>query len=294
MTNESQIERDFIVKLEALKYSYRPDIRDKASVEANFREKFQALNRVTLSDSEFERLKDELVTADVFTASRRLREINHFERDDGTPLYYTLVNIKDWCKNSYEVINQLRINTDNSHHRYDVVLLINGVPVVQVELKTLGVNPRRAMQQIVEYKSDLGNGYTRTLMCFMQLFIVSNQSRTWYFANNNARHFSFDADERFLPLYQFADESNQKIVRLDLFAERFLAKCTLGEMISRYMVLVTSEQKLMVMRPYALYEPREMVEDNKVLFKEILDGFLTRYAFALPVLEPQVRDPRQP
>jgi len=259
-TTESQIERGFIAKLESLKYACRTDIRDKASLDANFRKHFQELNRVNLSDSEFERLKDELVTADVFAASKRLREINSFERDDGTPLFYTLVNIKDWCKNTYEVVNQLRINTDNSHHRYDVVLLINGVPVVQIELKTLGINPRRAMQQVVEYKNDPGNGYTRTLMCFMQLFIVSNQDRTWYFANNNARHFSFDADERFLPLYQFADESNQKINLLPVFAEKFLAKCTLGEMISRYMVLVASEQKLMIMRPYQVYAVRAIVD----------------------------------
>jgi type I site-specific restriction-modification system R (restriction) subunit len=115
-----------------------------------------------------------------------LRERNSFERDDGTPLNYTLVNIKDWCKNSFEVVNQLRINTDNSHHRYDVMLLINGMPVVQIELKTLAVSPRRAMQQIVDYKNDPGNGYSKTLLCFLQLFIVSNRSDTWYFANNNA------------------------------------------------------------------------------------------------------------
>jgi type I restriction enzyme R subunit len=260
VTTENQIEQDLIAKLGELKYVCRPDIRDRSSLEANFRKKFQELNRVSLSDSEFERLNDDLVTADVFAASRRLREINSFERDDGTPLFYTLVNIKDWCKNSFEVVSQLRINTDNSHHRYDVVLLINGVPVVQIELKALGINPRRAMQQVVEYKSDSGNGYTRTLMCFMQLFIVSNQNDTWYFANNNTRHFSFDADERFLPLYQFADESNQKITHIDPFAEKFLAKCTLGEMISRYMVLVASEQKLMIMRPYQIYAVRAIVD----------------------------------
>ena len=101
-----------------------------------------------------------------------------FTRDDGTPLNYTLVNIKDWCKNTFEVVNQLRINTDNSHHRYDVILLINGVPVVQIELKTLGISPRRAMEQIVDYKNDPGNGYTKTLLCFVQLFIVSNRTDT--------------------------------------------------------------------------------------------------------------------
>ena len=115
---------------------------------------------------------------------------------DGTPLNYTLVNIRDWCKNTFEVVNQLRINTDYSHHRYDVILLINGVPCVQVELKTLGISPRRAMEQIVDYKHDPGNGYTKTLLCFIQLFIVSNRDSTYYFANNNARHFAFNADER--------------------------------------------------------------------------------------------------
>ncbi len=257
---EHQIEQDLINKLSDLKYVYRPDINDRAALEKNFREKFEELNRVHLTDEEFDRLLVHIITPDVFTAARTLRERNSFERDDGTPLFYTLVNIKDWCKNTFEVINQLRINTDYSQHIYDVILLINGVPVVQIELKTLAITPRRAMQQIVDYKNDPGNGYGKTLMCFLQLFIVSNRSDTWYFANNNSRHFSFDADERFLPLYQFASEDNKKITQLDSFAEKFLAKCTLGQMISRYMVLVASEQKLMMMRPYQIYAVKAIVD----------------------------------
>ena len=257
---EREIEKDLLNKLQELKYVYRDDIRDKVSLEANFRDKFESLNKVKLSDSEFERLLERIITPDVFTAAKTLRTINDFVRDDGTPLNYMLVDIKDWCKNTFEVVNQLRINTDNSHHRYDVILLINGVPVVQVELKTLAISPRRAMQQIVDYKNDHGNGYTRTLMCFMQMFIVSNSKDTWYFANNNTRHFSFDADERFLPLYQFASEDNKKITRLDKFAEKFLAKCTLGQTISRYMVLVSSEQKMLIMRPYQIYAVKAIVD----------------------------------
>jgi type I restriction enzyme R subunit len=257
---EQTIEVGFIGKLQELKYVYRQDIRDRAALEKNFREKFEALNRVRLTDNEFARLLDEIVTADVFTASRTLRERNAFTRDDGTPLNYTLVNIKDWCKNEFEVINQLRMNTDNSHHRYDVMLLINGVPLVQVELKTLGISPRRAMEQIVEYKNDPGNGYTKTLLCFLQLFIVSNRDRTFYFANNNARHFAFNADERFLPIYEFADEDNRKIAHLDEFATRFLAKCDLARTISRYMVLIASEQKLLMMRPYQVYAVQNLVK----------------------------------
>lgn len=260
MTKENQIEESLVNKLKDLKYAYRPDIRDRHSLEKNFREKFESLNRVNLSNSEFARLRDEIITQDVFTASKTLREKNYFQREDGTPLHYTLVNIKDWCKNEFEVINQLRINTENSNHRYDVIILINGLPVVQVELKGISISPRQAMQQIVDYKNDAGNGYNNSLMCFMQLFIVSNQSNTYYFANNKNQHFQFNADEQFLPVYQLADESNKKITHLDLFADKFLSKCTLGEMISKYMVLVESEQKLLVMRPYQIYAVKAIVD----------------------------------
>ncbi|MDO9451797.1 MAG: type I restriction endonuclease subunit R [Stagnimonas sp.] len=259
MTAERHLEEQFITKLQELKYDYRADIRDRAALEKNFREKFEALNRVSLTQGEFKRLLEEIITTDVFTAARTLRERSSFTRDDGTPLNYTLVNIKDWCKNSFEVINQLRINTDYSHHRYDVIVLINGVPVVQVELKALGISPRRAMEQIVDYKNDAGNGYAKTLLCFLQIFIVSNRSETWYFANNNTRHFAFNADERFLPIYQFAGEDNQKITHLDHFAETFLVKCALGQSLSRYMVLIASEQKLMMMRPYQVYAVKQIV-----------------------------------
>ncbi|WP_411957167.1 type I restriction endonuclease [Paracoccus homiensis] len=257
---ERDLEEDLVRKLQDLKYEHRPDIRDRAALEANFRKKFETLNGVALTDAEFQRLLDEIVTPDVFTAARTLRERNSFTRDDGTPLNFTLVNIRDWCKNSFEVVNQLRINTDNSHHRYDVLLLINGVPAVQIELKTLGISPRRAMEQIVDYKNDPGNGYTKTILCFLQLFIVSNRDRTFYFANNNARHFAFNAEERFLPVYEFADVDNNKIVHLDSFAEKFLVKCTLGQTISRYMVLVASEQKLLMMRPYQIYAVKAIVD----------------------------------
>ena len=214
MTKEVQIEDSLIAKLTDLKYTHRADIRDKASLEKNFHEKFQALNRVNLTDLEFKRLFKEIINPDAFASSKRLREINTFTREDGTPLHYSLVNIKDWCKNEFEVINQLRINTNYSHHRYDVILLINGIPVVQIELKSLEVSPRKAMQQIVDYKSDPGNGYTNSLLCFMQMFVVSNRSNTYYFANNNNAHFNFNADEQFLPVYQYASEDNKKITHL--------------------------------------------------------------------------------
>lgn len=258
-TSERHLEEELIERLRDLKYEYREDIRDRAALEQNFRNKFEELNRVNLTEEEFARLKDDIVTADVFAAAKRLREINTFIRDDGTPLNYALVNLKDWCKNTFEVVNQLRMNTDYGSHRYDVILLINGIPVVQIELKTLDISPRRAMEQIVGYKNDPGNGYTKTLLCFLQLFVVSNRDKTKYFANNNARHFTFDAEERYLPVYEFADPANKKITHLDEFAQAFLAKCTLAQMISKYMVLIQSEQRLLMMRPYQIYAVNAIV-----------------------------------
>lgn len=260
MSKESQIEENLIRQLIELKYNYRPDIVDRRTLEQNFRTKFEALNRVRLSENEFLRLREDIIKPDVFAASKLLRERQYFQREDGTPLHYTLVNIKDWCKNDFEVISQLRINTENSHQRYDIILLINGLPIVQIELKKGDISHRKAMQQIVDYKNEAGNGFGNSLLCFMQLFIVSNGGRTLYFANNKNQHFAFNADEQFLPVYEFAELNNQKVNRLELFAEKFLTKCTLAEMISKYMVLVESEQKLLVMRPYQIYAVKAIVD----------------------------------
>lgn len=257
---ESQLENHLLQKLQTLKYTLRTDINNRQALEANFKAKFEALNKVNLSDNEFSRLLNNIVTADVFKAAQLLRGKNTLIRDDDTALNYTLVNIKDWCKNTFEVTHQLRMNTENSHHRYDVILLINGLPLVQIELKNYAISPRRAMKQIVDYKSDRGNGYTNTLMCFMQLFIVSNGHDTCYFSNNLDKHFNFNAEERFLPVYRWAAIDNKKITQIDDFAESFLEKCHLGQMIGRYMVLVQTEQKILMMRPYQIYAVKAIVD----------------------------------
>lgn len=266
MYKEYLTEENLIKQLVDLKYVYRPDIIDRKTLEQNFKTKFEELNRVRLSESEFLRLREDIIKSDVFEASKFLREKQYFLREDGTPLHYTLVNIKDWCKNDFEIINQLRINTENSFQRYDVILLINGLPMVQIELKKGDISHRKAMQQIVDYKNEPGNGYANSLLCFIQLFIVSNGTRTLYFANNKNQHFAFNADEQFLPVYELADIKNNKINHLKDFTDKFLPKCTLGEMINKYMVLVQSEQKILVMRPYQIYAVKAIVDcinDNR-------------------------------
>ncbi len=258
---ELDIENNFIRLLqEELKYTYRNDIHDRESLNNNFREKFNTLNNINLTDKEFDRLKEEIITKDVFEASKMLRSINTFQRDDNTTISYKLVNTDDWCKNDFEVVNQLQINTRNSHHRYDVIILANGIPIVQIELKSTQISPKKAMEQIVRYKNDKGNGYTNSLLCFMQLFIVSNENNTYYFANNDEEHFKFDAEERFLPIYQMAHRDNKKITHLKEFSKHLLDKCTLGQLISRYMVLVEVERKIMIMRPYQIYAVKAIVD----------------------------------
>ena len=257
---ESQIEQHFIRHLEGLGYAYCKDIKDRASLEANFRNKFEALNNVRLTDGEFERLMGNIISSDVYKASKTLRDKVEVIHDDGTTRFYPLVNLQNWCKNDYEVINQLRINTHSSYHRYDVIILINGLPLVQVELKAHGVSPRVAIKQIVDYKNDRANGYEHTLLAFMQLFIVSNEADTFYFANNPKEALTFDEKEQFLPVCRWADEQNKKVANLHEFAREVLRKCTLGELISRYMVLVETERKLLIMRPYQIYAVKKMVE----------------------------------
>lgn len=261
-SSENNLEDALIDKLLELKYTNK-SITDLDSLNANFREKFNELNQVQLTDNEFQRLLEENISADVFTCAQRLREQHVFDREDGTPLYYKLVNTKDWCKNDFEVIRQFRLNTKNSYHRYDVIILINGLPLVQIELKTLDISPRRAMQQIINYKNDVGNGYFDTLFAFTQLFIVTNQKQTMYFSNNQPQHFNFNADEQFLPIYHWAKEDNQKVNNLHEFADKFLNKCKLGKMISRYMVLVATEQKILIMRPYQIYAVEAIIESIK-------------------------------
>ena len=110
-TLEHNLENALIEKLCDLKYKVK-DINDLYSLNKNFRKKFNELNQVQLTDAEFERLLQENISSDVFTCSQRLREQHVFDREDGTPLYYTLVNTKDWCKNEFEVICQFRINSE--------------------------------------------------------------------------------------------------------------------------------------------------------------------------------------
>lgn len=273
--SEHEVEEKLINTLQEDGYIYRKDIKDKESMDKNFKEKFEELNKTVLqgkklSDSEFNRLMKSITqTNDTFECSKMLREKITLQLDEPINNNYnvlcSLVDTTDWCKNEYEVTNQIRINTDNSFNVYDVVILINGLPLVHIELKKSDVNHRNALKQIHKYKKK-DSLFFHTLFCFTQLFIVSNETKTCYFTNNNSNFFKFDEKEQFLPVYTYADENNRKIVNLYEFAKTFLQKCRLGKMIGKYMVLVQTERRVLIMRPYQIYAVEKImkaVEDNK-------------------------------
>ena len=175
--SEAQLEQQFLDKLKELKYTYRSDIRDLDSLEKNFREKFERLNYVTLSDGEFRKLLQENVTADVFTAAKNLRQKQTFVRDDGTTFDYSLVNLRDWCKNEYEVVSQLTINTANSRHRYDIIILINGLPLVQIELKRHSVSP------LLTTTTSISSSTPPTIICRCIMLPTARTTRSFSFSS---------------------------------------------------------------------------------------------------------------
>ena len=256
-TPERQLEDHLIETLRGLKYEHRADIRDLAALEKNFRAKFESLNHVHLTGGEFQRLLDEIVTPDV-SPPRTLRERKSFTRDNGTPLNYTLVNIADWCRTPSR-------SSANSASTPTTATTVTTSSCSSTASPPRRSNSKPSASTPAERSSRSSNTRTtpatatRARSLFRSTLYRQQPHRTWYFANNNARHFSFNADERFLPIYQHAGRGQREDQAPRHLRRSFLPKCTLGRMISRYMVLVASEQKLIMMRPYQIYAVKNIV-----------------------------------
>ncbi|TPW36859.1 type I restriction endonuclease subunit R [Oecophyllibacter saccharovorans] len=266
---EAETERALVAQLQENGYIIRRDIHSLEGLEKNFRHHFEKLNlksgEAPLSDGEFKRLLKEIITPDVFSAAEELRERRSFIRDDETTLYYNLANTEKWCANSFEVITQLGLPNSNApsgtrqgSQRHDVTLLLNGLPVCQIELKRHGISPRKALEQVQHYKKQSGGRYEDSLLCFLQMFIAASPDNVWYFANNNEQHFTFNPTDSFLPIYRWALPDNKKITSLRDFTTVFLDKCHFAEMVGLYTILLQEERKLMMMRPYQVYAVQKL------------------------------------
>lgn len=228
-------------------------IADYDALLANFKQQLNLfnehkLNGQPISDIEFKRILTLVEGKSIYDSAKILRDKLLVEREDGTQLYVELLNTKDWCKNLFQVTTQTTI-TGKYTNRYDVTILINGLPLVQIELKRRGLDFKEAFNQIQRYRRHTFTGLYR----FLQIFVVSNGVDTKYFSNS-------DYDIQFGFTFFWSDEKNELITSLQDFSRAFLQPCHLAKMISRYMVINDTDKALMVMRPYQVYAVEALVK----------------------------------
>lgn len=249
--SEAQLEESLIKQLVNQGFN-RVNIYDEEELKNNFRnELFQhnksKLNNEPFTDKEFERILRHLEGKSVFQSALILRDKFILEREDGSEVYIEFFDTQNWCKNRFQVTNQTTV-VGKYTNRYDVTLLINGLPLVQIELKRRGLDLKEAFNQINRYKKHSYQGLYR----YLQIFVVSNGVDTKYFANS-------DKELLFSHTFFWSDEKNKRISNLKEFTETFLDKCFISKIIARYMITNETDKLLMVMRPYQIYAVESLV-----------------------------------
>lgn len=250
--SEAQLEKNLHTQL--VNQAYQPvKIADYDALLANFKNQLNQFNEhkldgQSLTDIEFKRILTLIEGKGIYDSAKILRDKLLIEREDGTELYIELMNTKDWCKNLFQVTTQTSMKGTYTN-RYDVTILINGLPLVQIELKRRGLDFKEAFNQIQRYRRHTFTGLYR----FLQIFVVSNGVDTKYFSNS-------DYDIQFGFTFFWTDENNELITNLQGFASTFLKPCHLAKMISRYMVINDTDKALMVMRPYQVYAVEALVQ----------------------------------
>jgi type I restriction enzyme, R subunit len=258
--SEAVLEEQLVAQLQKLGYNLVV-IKDETDLIANLKTQLEKHNNCTFSKTEFEKVMNILSKGSVFEKSKTLREKQHIVRDDSTNLYFEFLNTEFWCQNQYQVTQQVSIS-GTYLNRYDVTILVNGLPLVQIELKRRGIEMKEAFNQINRYqKHSFGAG--KGLFHFIQIFIISNGVNTKYFSN-----FGLNKQE-YLQTFHWTNEENKPLNNiLNGFTETFLDPCHLSKMICQYIVLNEAEKKLMVLRPYQYYAVENIikkVEQNKIL-----------------------------
>lgn len=248
---EQQLENALIEQLQGLGWD-KVTIADENDLLVNLKRQLEKQNKLLLSDLEFRQVLNKLARGNIFEKAKILRDKLDYTRDDGTTGYIELINEIQWCKNQYQVTHQVTM-TGKYTNRYDVTLLVNGLPLVQIELKRRGLEMKEAFNQTNRYhRHSLSAGYG--LFGYIQLFVISNGVNTKYYANNPVNRRDFKQT------FFWADEENKKISQLSKFAEAFLEKCQLSKMITKYIVLHETDQLLMALRPYQFYAVEAILE----------------------------------
>ena len=252
--SEAALENGLIDTLQKMNYEY-VHIEEEENLSANFKKqlekhnkkKLEELGRTEFTDSEFEKILIYLEGGTRFEKAKKLRDLFPLELESGERLWVEFLNRTHWCQNEFQVSNQITVE-GRKKCRYDVTILINGLPLVQIELKRRGVELKQAYNQIQRYHKTSFHG----LFDYIQLFVISNGVNTRYFANNPNSGYKFT--------FNWTDAANVPFNDLEKFANVFFDKCTLGKIIGKYIVLHEGDKCLMVLRPYQFYAVEKILD----------------------------------
>jgi len=250
--SEQTLENNLIAHLTELDYS-RVTIKDEKDLVANLKKQLEIHNQMVFTDKEFDKIVNHLNKWNVFERAKTLRNKMQLIRDDGSVEWIRFIDMDFWCQNEFQVTNQITIE-GAYENRYDVTLLINGLPLVQIELKRRGMELKEAFNQTHRYeKHSYGSGLW--LFQYIQIFVISNGVNTKYYANNRKQSFK--------QTFFWADPENKNIKKLEDFADIFLEPCHLAKMITRYTVLNETDKNLMILRPYQYYATEAIIKQVK-------------------------------
>lgn len=252
--SEAALENGLIDTLQKMNYEY-VHIEEEKNLSANFKrqlekhnkKKLEELGRTEFTESEFEKILIYLEGGTRFEKAKKLRDLFPLELESGERLWVEFLNRTHWCQNEFQVSNQITVE-GRKKCRYDVTILINGLPLVQIELKRRGVELKQAYNQIQRYHKTSFHG----LFDYIQLFVISNGVNTRYFANNPNSGYKFT--------FNWTDAANVPFNDLEKFANVFFDKCTLGKIIGKYIVLHEGDKCLMVLRPYQFYAVEKILD----------------------------------
>ncbi|MBK7764496.1 MAG: type I restriction endonuclease subunit R [Bacteroidetes bacterium] len=250
---EQILEEQLVAQLQKLGYGL-VILKDEKELVSNLKQQLERHNNLSFSDKEFERVMNILSKGSVFEKAKTLREKQHITRDNGQDLYFEFINSDHWCQNQFQVTHQVSME-GTYKNRYDVTLLINGLPMVQIELKRRGLELKEAFNQINRYQRH-SFGANTALFQYVQVFVISNGVNTKYYANN--RHQSFKQT------FYWTDKENKRLTNiLNGFTSDFLEPCQISKMICKYIVLNETNKVLMVLRPYQYYAVEALIDRVK-------------------------------
>jgi len=249
---EQVLEDNLVIQLQTLGYTYVA-INDERDLLANLKTQLEKHNNIEFTAKEFDRVLNILSKGSVFEKAKTLREKQHIVKDNGDSLYFEFIEQGNWCQNQFQVTNQ--VSAEGTYkNRYDVTILINGLPLVQIELKRRGIELKEAFNQINRYQRH-SFGASIGLFQYVQIFVISNGVNTKYYANNKYQSFK--------QTFYWSATDNKTITQLEQFAFCFLDTCHVSKMICKYVVLSEAYKILMVLRPYQYYAVEALIDRVK-------------------------------